>query len=156
MYCFHTSSPARHPIFPKNTQNSHLSGEIHSKPTVNDTKTGVKMGFGSSIGGSIGEMGFCHRWHFWHPFRRGWHFIFPLQWPYDSTIKITAQTTNASPNIPKAYSKLHPASLWSALFCGSASIFSAVSTRVDGLECTVLRLLPRLPELGKVLSNVCL
>ena len=64
------SSPARHPIFPKNTPNSHLSGEIHSKPTVNDTKTGVKMGFGSSIGGSIGEMGFCHRWHFWHPFRR--------------------------------------------------------------------------------------
>lgn len=33
----------------------HLSGEIHSKPTLNDTKTGVKYRFGNPFGDTIGE-----------------------------------------------------------------------------------------------------
>ena len=44
-------------------QISHLSWEIHSKPTINNTKAGVKYRFGHRIGDAIGGVGFCHFGH---------------------------------------------------------------------------------------------
>ena len=88
-------------------QISHLSWEIHSKPTINNTKAGVKYRFGHRIGDAIGGVGFCHfghkpisasgksersRWYTSVPCRRGYHLKPPLQGcrfvthPYDSTI----------------------------------------------------------------------
>ena len=67
-------------------------GEIHSKPTINDTKTWVKYRFGHRIGDAIGGVGFCHfghkpisasgksersRWYTSVPCRRDSRFVVP-------------------------------------------------------------------------------
>ena len=64
------SCPARHTIFPKNAQNSPISGWNPLKTDRKRHKSRSKIPLRSSNRWHNRWVGFCHRWHFWHPFRR--------------------------------------------------------------------------------------